>query len=64
MTPLPARNVEDARASRQSKQIDEAGDFMAITLGREKRPVLEEIVAVERGLPPLSRWRQKNTGSR
>ena len=64
MTPLPTRNIENARPGRQTKQVDEPCYFLAIPLGREERPILVEIVGVESGLPPLELSAQKNTGSR
>jgi hypothetical protein len=62
--PLSARYVQNARANRKSKQIDEAPYFLSIALGREEKTVLTEIVGVEGRLPPLARFRQKKTGSR
>jgi hypothetical protein len=56
--------VEYARSDGQAEQIYQARCFLAITLGREERAILQEIVGVERGLPPLTRLLQKNTGSR
>ncbi|MEP6857001.1 MAG: hypothetical protein ABI994_01355 [Gemmatimonadales bacterium] len=64
MTPLSARYIKDVRANRESKQLDEARDFLAVALGREEKTVLTEIVGVEGRLPPLARFRQKKTGSR
>ena len=61
---LPAWDVEDARPGRQTQQVDKPGYLLTIALGREERPVLTEIVGVERGLPPLTLPSQKNTGSR
>ena len=64
VTTLTARNIENARAGRQTKQVDEPSYLLSIALGREERPVLLEIVGVESGLPPLELSAQKNTGSR
>jgi hypothetical protein len=61
---LSARYVQNARANRKSKQIDEVRYFLSIALGREEKTVLTEIVGVEGRLPPLARFRQKKTGSR
>ena len=61
---LTARHVEDARANGQTEKLDDASRFVAIALGCEEEPVLQEIVGVERGLPPLALLAQKNTGSR
>ncbi len=64
VAPLTAGHVENARASRQSKKLDEPRSLLAVALEREERAVLQQIVGVERGLPPLLRFLQKNTGSR
>ena len=61
---LAAWNVEHARAGWQAEQLDEARGLLAVALGREKWAVLQEVVGVEGGLPPLFRFLQKNTGSR
>ncbi len=61
---LSARNVEYARSDGEAEQLYETRCFLAIALGREERAILQEIVGVERGLPPLARLLQKNTGSR
>ena len=61
---LPARNVQNARASRQAEQIDEPCYLLTISLGCEERSVFQEIVGVEGRLPPLGCLPQKNTGSR
>ena len=64
MPALSAGYVQYARANRESKQLDEARDFLTVALGREEKAVLTEIVGVEGRLPPLARFRQKKTGSR
>ena len=46
--PLTARYVEDARTSRQSEQLDQARCLVTIPLGSKEKPVLQEIVGVER----------------
>jgi hypothetical protein len=61
---LPARDIQYARSNMQAEQIYETRCFLAIALGREKRAVLQEIVGIERRLPPLARFLQKKTGSR
>ncbi len=61
---LPARHIQYARANGESKYIDETSYFLAIALECEERPVLQEVVGVECGLPPLARFLQKKTGSR
>ena len=61
---LPAWHVEYARADRKAKDVDQSSYFLAIALEGEERTVLQEIVGVECGLPPLARFRQKKTGSR
>src|SRR5690349_10786533 len=64
VTALPARYVEDSGSNRQPKDLDETGHFAPVALGSEERFVLEEIVGVKRGFPPLAALSQKNTGSR
>lgn len=61
---LTARNVEDSRASRQSQDVDDPRDFLAITLELEDGLVFEKVVRVEVRFPPFGFFRQKNTGSR
>jgi len=61
---LATRDVENARSRRQSQKLDEPRSLLAIALEGKKRAVLQQIVSVERGLPPLFRFLQKNTGSR
>ena len=61
---LPAWNVEYTRPDRKPKDVDQPSYFLAIALEREERTVLQEIVGVECGLPPLARFGQKKTGSR
>jgi hypothetical protein len=64
VTPLPTRHVQNSRTHRQGKQIEEASYLTPIPFGSEKRFVLEEIVGVKSGFPPLAALSQKNTGSR
>ena len=64
MSSLSARYIEHPRANGESEQVDEAGYFLTVALGREEKTVLPEIVGVEGRLPPLARFRQKKTGSR
>ena len=45
---LSARHVENSRRNRQPQQLDESACFVAIAVGCKKRPVLQEIVGVER----------------
>jgi len=61
---LAARYVENSRANGQSEKFDDARRFAAVAIRCKERPVLQEIVGVEGGLPPLARFRQKKTGSR
>jgi len=64
MPALTAGNVEDARSDWQSKNVNDARHLVTIALQCEERAVLQEIVGVEAGLPPLTLPGQKNTGSR
>jgi hypothetical protein len=61
---LTARHIEYARFYWKSKNFEDTRRLVAIALGCEKEPVLQEIVGVEGGLPPLALPAQKNTGSR
>lgn len=61
---LTAWNVENSRASRQSQDVDDPRDFLAIPLELEDGLVFEKVVGVEVRLPPFGFFRQKNTGSR
>ena len=61
---LATRYIENARARRESQQLDQSRSFLAVALECKKRAVLEQVVGVERGLPPLFRFLQKKTGSR
>jgi hypothetical protein len=65
---LPARYVENASAGRQPEHFDETRYLVAIALEREERIVLNQILVVEIGRPPIggrpTRGAQKNTGSR
>src|SRR6266404_9140835 len=56
--------VENARSQRQAEQIDQTRYLVAIALQGEERAVLEEIVGIECGFPPLACRSQKKTGSR
>ena len=64
MPALTTGHVQDARPDGQSQEIDETRDFRASSGGGEKRTVLEKVVRVESGLPPLVSLFQKKTGSR
>jgi hypothetical protein len=64
VTTLPAWHVEDACPDGKPKKINYTRRLLAIALGCEERAVLQEIVGIERGLPPLTSLSQKNTGSR
>jgi hypothetical protein len=44
---LTTRHIENARAVRQSEELDEACHFLPVALEREEWAVLEEIVGVE-----------------
>ncbi len=61
---LTTRNVENPRANRQSQQVNESRDFGACAFRCKQRAVLQQVVGVERGLPPLDSLLQKKTGSR
>jgi hypothetical protein len=61
---LTAWHVQNTRPDGKSEQIYQPSDLLAVALWREKKTVLEQIVGVERRLPPLARCRQKKTGSR
>jgi hypothetical protein len=61
---LTAWHVEHARSSGQAHQLDETRSLLAVTLEREKKAVLAQVVGVEGRLPPLFRFLQKKTGSR
>lgn len=67
MASLPARHVEDACAGRKREHVDQPRDLVPVTGKVEDRLVLEQVVRVEVGRPPvgrLARLAQKNTGSR
>ena len=64
MSALTAGHVEDARSDGKPKEIDEARHLVTIALQCKDGTVFQEIVGVERGLPPLACLAQKNTGSR
>ena len=61
---LSTRDIEHARADGQLENFDQPRDFAAGSLRGKKRAVLQEIVGVEGGLPPLFSSGQKKTGSR
>jgi hypothetical protein len=61
---LSARDVQYSRSDVEAEELNQTRCFLAIALGREEETVLQEIVGVERGLPPLARFLQKKTGSR
>jgi len=61
---LTAGNVEDSRADRELEELEQTRSFATVGLGGEEWTVLEEIVGVERRLPPLAFLSQKKTGSR
>ncbi len=63
---LTARRIQDARADRQTKQLDYPPSFGAIALGREDRTVFPEVMRIEIVFPPLPPRSvgQKKTGSR
>lgn len=64
MAALTARNVENAGADRQRQHVHQSRYFVSVAFGSKERFVLEEVVRVERPLPPLLALFQKNTGSR
>ena len=61
---LSARDIKNAGADRQPQQLDEPRNLGACSLGGKQRAVLEQVVGVKGGLPPLGAFLQKNTGSR
>jgi hypothetical protein len=61
---LTAWHIEQLRADRQAQQLDQPRCFAPIRFGRKERAVFQEIVVVERRLPPLTFLFQKKTGSR
>ncbi len=61
---LSARDIENASTRRQSKKLDESRRLLTITLECEQKSVLEKVVGVKSGFPPLLRLLQKKTGSR
>ena len=72
MTPLTARDIQNARASGKAKQLDQPTDIATIAREIEDRLILEQILGVEVRLPPIDfpgsllpgRRSQKKTGSR
>lgn len=62
---LPARHVEDARAGGQLQDLEQTRDLSSVTLEREERFVLQQVLGVEVRRPPVGlRGGQKKTGSR
>jgi hypothetical protein len=53
VAPLAARHVENSRASRQREHVDETRDLVPVALLGEDGLILEQIVGVEIGLPPV-----------
>jgi hypothetical protein len=65
MATLPTGHVEDARAGGQLQYLEQARDLSSVTLEREERFVLEQVLGVEVRRPPVGlRGGQKKTGSR
>jgi hypothetical protein len=64
VSPLAAGDIEQLRSDRKAEQLDQARCLAPIRFGRKEWAVLEEIVVVERRLPPLAFLFQKKTGSR
>jgi hypothetical protein len=61
---LPARHIQNACANGQCENVYQPRYLAPVTFRSEEGLVLEEIVGVERGFPPLATLSQKNTGSR
>jgi hypothetical protein len=53
---LAARNVEYSRPGRKAEQLDQPGNVAPIALRCEDWLVLEEILGVEVGPPPIGGW--------
>ncbi len=69
MAALAARDVEDPRAGRQAKHIDQPADLSAVAREVEDRAVLEQVVRVEVLRPPVAcragtGWRPPEAGRR
>ena len=64
MTTLSARHVQNPGANRQGENVEQTRDFAPVAFGSKEWLVLEEVVGVKRGFPPLATLFQKNTGSR
>ena len=64
MAPLPAGDVEDARAGGKLEELEQPRHLVPVTLQGEERLVLEEVLIVEVAAPPLGGLLQKKTGSR
>jgi hypothetical protein len=54
VTALPARHVEDPCASGQREDLHQPSDFFAVPGEAEDRLVLEQVVGVEVGRPPIT----------
>jgi hypothetical protein len=61
---LPARHVEESRARRKLENLQQPRYFVPVTLEREDGLVLEQVLGVEVGRPPIGFRGQKKTGSR
>jgi hypothetical protein len=65
MPSLSTWHVQDARAGRQSQNVDQSRNFTPIALEREQWLILAQVFVVEVPRPPLTfRNAQKKTGSR
>lgn len=64
MSALSTRHVEQTRAGRELDNIQQPRYFVTVALEREERLVLEQILGVEVGRPPVRFRGQKKTGSR
>ena len=53
MSSLATRNVENSRPRGKAEQLDQPSNFTPIALRREDWLVLEEILGVEVGAPPI-----------
>src|SRR5215217_3792656 len=57
MAALAARHVEQARARRKTKELDQPRRFAAVAVRGKDRLVLEQVLCIEVALPPLDRLR-------
>lgn len=64
MTPLSTRHIENSRLCRKLENLYKTTNFLTIALQLEDWLVLEKVVRIEIGLPPLAFLFQKKTGSR